>query len=144
MKALSIIILLALISCHPSKEERQSLSFSKKEFVTEPCSAEPCAKVRIGWEEAVGADAGTHINKTVLSHLLAYFRQDTAFADLETAAKDFVASYNRFKQDFPDSPGGGRLKLTQRKRMSRIVWSVSNLPNSILLEEHIQIPVSIF
>lgn len=115
MKAFSIIILLALISCHPSKEERQSLSFSKKEFVTEPCSAEPCAKVRIGWEEAVGADAGTHINKTVLSHLLAYFRQDTVFADLETAAKDFVASYNRFKQDFPDSPGGWTIEIDSEK-----------------------------
>lgn len=115
MRIFSLFFLLILISCHVSKEENQVLSFSKKQFVTTPCPTEPCARVEVDWMEASETEVGIKINEAVVSHLLAYFRQDTVFANLSSAADDFVSSFEKFNQDFPDSPGVWTIEIDSEK-----------------------------
>lgn len=115
MKQSWFIVFCILVGCSNPKGDSGELNFSTKELSTEKCIDEKCAKVEISWPEANSTEVGQKINVSILSHLMAYFRQDTVFSDLQSAAEDFVKSYEEFNKDFPDSPGEWTVEIDAEK-----------------------------
>jgi hypothetical protein len=101
--------------CGTSSKKIQDLTFSTKEFSIEGCVGEDCAKVNINWPIASESELGNKMNNAILGNLRSYFNEDTTYSDLESAAKDFVKSYEEFKKDFPDASGAWEIEITSEK-----------------------------
>ncbi|MBN3582729.1 DUF4163 domain-containing protein [Algoriphagus aestuarii] len=115
MRIASVLFLFFLLSCSSPSKEVQNLQFSDQEFSAESCVGEECASVKITWPKASETEIGTKINAVVLGRLMAYFRQDTVFGDMESAANDFVKSFEEFKKDFPEAPGAWTIEIEVEK-----------------------------
>tara|TARA_R110002020_G_scaffold60034_1_gene163092 strand:+ start:738 stop:1490 length:753 start_codon:yes stop_codon:yes gene_type:complete len=119
MKYLLIITVLLCVACSkPTKVEEQSLeemSFSTKTFTSERCVDDNCAKVELSWPVVENVPAASKINEKISEHMLAYFQQDKTYNNLDSAANDYLNSYEKFKSDFPDAPGGWSIEVNAEK-----------------------------
>lgn len=112
MNIRSIAVLLLFMGCSVPKESAvQNLTFSSQEILAKSCEEENCAKVEITFPEASPTEAGNKMNIALRSRLMAYFRPDTTYADLEAAAEDYIHGYNEFKADFPNAPGAWAVEI---------------------------------
>ncbi|RAI92273.1 DUF4163 domain-containing protein [Algoriphagus yeomjeoni] len=119
MKYLLIIFLFLGVACgRPTQDEEQiveDISFSTKTFTSERCSDDNCAKVELSWPIAENVPAASTINEEIEHQLLAYFQQDKTYDNLDSAAKDYLTSYENFINDFPDAPGGWSIEVKAEK-----------------------------
>ncbi|WP_439488712.1 DUF4163 domain-containing protein [Algoriphagus sp.] len=119
MKYLVVIAALLCFACDKSEtaEEQivEELSFSTKTFSSERCVDDNCAKVELSWPVAENVPAASIINEEIDSQLLVYFQQDKTYTNLDSAAKDFLDSFEEFKTDFPDAPGGWSIEVKAEK-----------------------------
>lgn len=115
MRLSPFLLILLVWGCTASTNRTQELTFSTKEFSMESCVDEDCAKVNINWPIASESEIGNKVNSAILSNLKTYFRQDTVFTDLQSAAEDYVKSYVEFKKDFPDASGEWEIEINAEK-----------------------------
>lgn len=119
MKYLLILAVFLCIACSkPTKIEEQiveEISFRTKSFTSERCVDENCAKVELSWPVAENGTAASKINEEIGDQLLAYFQQDKTYDNLDSAANDYLDSYEEFKADFPDAPGGWAIEVNAEK-----------------------------
>ncbi|SFU15155.1 protein of unknown function [Algoriphagus locisalis] len=119
MKYLLIISVFLCVACSkPAEVEEQiaeDISFSTKTFTSERCIDDNCAKVELSWPIAENVPAASTINEEIGRQLLAYFQQDKTYDNLDSAANDYLDSYEEFKIDFPDAPGGWAIEVKVEK-----------------------------
>lgn len=119
MKYLVIIIAFLCLACSkPTKVEEQNveqLDFRTKTFTSERCIDDNCAKVEMTWPVAENGAAASSINEEVSQQLLAYFQQDKTYNNLDSAAKEYLDSYEEFKSDFPEAPGSWAIEVNVEK-----------------------------
>ncbi|WP_339877231.1 DUF4163 domain-containing protein [uncultured Algoriphagus sp.] len=119
MKYLVIIVAFLCVACSkPTKVEEQiveQLDFRTKTFTSERCIDDNCAKVELTWPIAENGAAASSINEEIGRQLLAYFQQDKTYDNLDSAANDYLNSYEEFKSDFPDAPGSWAIEVNVEK-----------------------------
>src|SRR5690606_26282401 len=116
MKYLIAIAAVLFFACgEKTVKTEEKLSFRKKTFTSERCVDDNCAKVELSWPVAENASAASTINKEIGLQLLAYFQQDKTYSNLDSAANDYLNSYEEFKLDFPDAPGGWSIEVNVEK-----------------------------
>ncbi|MEN2281368.1 DUF4163 domain-containing protein [Algoriphagus sp. SE2] len=115
MRLKSFLLVFLLLACSSPENKNRELPLSSEELSVQGCVEESCAEVKITWPLVSEDKVGGKINQVILTNLTAYFRQDSVFADLQSAAEDFVNSYVDFKNDFPDASGDWNVELTVEK-----------------------------
>lgn len=115
MKYLVFIVTVLFFACNNSEQRETQLTFSKKTFSSERCIDDNCAKVEVSWPVAENVPAASLINEEIELQLLAYFQQDKTYINLDSAANDYLNSYEEFKSDFPDAPGGWSIEVNVEK-----------------------------
>ncbi len=111
MNYLIIIFSLLFFSCGNATQSEEQLAFTTKTFSSERCVDESCAKVEISWPVAENSDAAAPLNEAIMEQLLVYFHQDKDFVNLDSAAKDYLDSFEEYKTEFPDAPGEWMVEL---------------------------------
>lgn len=111
MKYLIVIAALLCFACSKSEKIEEQIGFSTKTFTSERCVDDNCAKVELSWPFAENVPAASTINEEIGRQLLAYFQQDKTYDNLDSAANDYLNSYEEFKADFPDAPGGWAIEV---------------------------------
>ncbi|WP_339702236.1 DUF3298 and DUF4163 domain-containing protein [Algoriphagus aquimarinus] len=106
MKYLVFIVTVLFFACSNSEQSETQLTFIKKTFSAERCIDDNCAKMEVSYPVAENAPAAVQINEGIMGQLLVYFNSEEGFDNLDSAANDFMDSYEEFKTDFPDAPGG--------------------------------------
>jgi len=115
MKIQHFILVLLVWGCSTSSNNTQKLTFARTEISVESCVDEDCAKVNLGWPVASESEIGKKVNSAVNKSLMAYFRKDTVFADIQSAAEDYIKSYQDFKKEFPDAVGAWEIEINSEK-----------------------------
>jgi hypothetical protein len=115
MKYLVVLAALLFVACGESKQIEEQLTFSTKTFSSEKCVDDSCAEVKLTWPVAENVPAASLINEEIELQLLAYFQQDKTYVNLDSAANDYLNSYEEFKSDFPDAPGGWSIEINVEK-----------------------------
>ncbi len=119
MKYLVVIAVFLCVACSkPTQVKEQiveELSFNTKTFTSERCVDDNCAKVELSWPVAENVSEASLINEEIRLQLLAYFQQDKTYVNLDSAANDYLNSYENFKSDFPDAPGGWSIEVKVEK-----------------------------
>jgi len=115
MKYLLLLTTVLFFACNNSEQRETQLTFSKKTFSSERCIDDNCAKVEVSWPVAENVPAASLINEEIELQLLAYFQQDKTYINLDSAANDYLNSYEEFKSDFPDAPGGWSIEVNVEK-----------------------------
>lgn len=106
MKFLVFIVTVLFLACSNSEQSETQLTFIKKTLSAERCIDDNCAKVEASYPVAENAPAAVQINEGIMGQLLVYFNSEEGFDNLDSAANDFMDSYEEFKTDFPEAPGG--------------------------------------
>ncbi|SFB16617.1 DUF3298 and DUF4163 domain-containing protein [Algoriphagus aquimarinus] len=115
MKYIVILASILCFACSKSEQIEAQLSFSTKTFTSERCVDDNCAEVKVSWPVAENVPAASLINEEIGLQLLAYFQQDKTYDNLDSAANDYLNSYEEFKSDFPDAPGGWSIEVNVEK-----------------------------
>lgn len=115
MKYLLVLATLFSFACSKPEKIEESLTFSTKTFSSERCVDDNCATVEASWPVAENILADSLINEEIENQLLVYFHQDKDFDNLDSAARDFLDSFEDFRKDFPDAPGGWSIELNVEK-----------------------------
>ena len=115
MKYLIVIAALLFAGCAEPKQIEEQLSFSTKTFSSQRCVDDNCAEVKLSWPVAENVPAASLINEEIRLRLLTYFQQDKTYVNLDSAANDYLDSYENFKADFPDAPGGWSIEVNVEK-----------------------------
>lgn len=115
MRLMPFLLVLLILACSTPESRNKELTFFMEELSVQGCVDESCAKVNISWPVASDLKIGKKINHVILTNLTAYFRQDTVFADLQSASEDYVNSYVDFKKDFPDASGAWNVEINVEK-----------------------------
>jgi len=108
---LLLVLAVIIFSCSKPEQHEEQLTFSTKTISSERCIDDQCGKVEISYPVAANAETVDEINEAIMGQLLVYFHQDKEFANLDSAANDFLDSYEKFKTEFPDSPGEWTVEL---------------------------------
>lgn len=112
MKYQLFVVLSALLfSCSKSTQREEKVTFNTKKISSERCIANNCGKVEISYPVAADAESADLINTEIMRQLLVYFHQDKELDNLDSAANDFLDSYEEFKTEFPDAPGEWTVEL---------------------------------
>ncbi|WP_192348324.1 DUF4163 domain-containing protein [Algoriphagus sp. Y33] len=111
MKYIVVIAVVLCFACSKSETREGKLSLSTKTFSSERCVDSDCAKVEASWPVVENISADSILNKKIENQLLVYFHQDKKFDNLDSAANDFLDSYEKFKIDFPGAPGEWKVEL---------------------------------
>lgn len=110
MRYLIVFCLMATLSCAQRSQttsgEKVELSFGLDSLVKEVCAGDNCASMRLVWPVASGADAADQINLAVSEQVAFLVQTGETVAPLDSLVKDYFASFESFKADFPDAPGG--------------------------------------
>ncbi|PZX49388.1 DUF3298 and DUF4163 domain-containing protein [Algoriphagus chordae] len=112
MKYLFFIVTLLLFSCGQQIAETEAkLSFSTKTFSSKRCIDDNCAKVEVSYPVAENSPAADPINEDLMEQMLLYFNNEKGLDNLDSAASNFLDSYEEFKNDFPEAPGEWSIEL---------------------------------
>lgn len=115
MKYLIVIAALLFAGCGEPKQMGEQLRFSTETFSSQRCVDDNCAEVKLSWQVAENVPAASLINEEIRLRLLTYFQQDKTYVNLDSAANDYLDSYEHFKADFPDAPGGWSIEVNVKK-----------------------------
>lgn len=110
---LQLFLLLAVLifSCSKPEQREELVSFSTKKVSSQRCIDNACGKVEISYPLAADAESADLINEEIMRQLLVYFHPDKELDNLDSAANDFLDSYEEFKTEFPDAPGEWTVEL---------------------------------
>lgn len=112
MKYLVGVVVLLFVACGgKTTESVASLGFVTKTFSTERCIDGSCGKVEVSYPVAENASIAAQVNESIMGQILLYFNHEKEFDKLDSAANDFLDSYEEFKTDFPEAPGEWSLAL---------------------------------
>lgn len=116
MKYLVILSAVILFACSSKSEQKEAeLNFISKAFSSERCVDDNCAKVEVNYLVAENTKAATQINEDIVEQMLSYFNMEKSFANLDSAANDYLNSFEDFIKEFPDAPGGWSIELNVEK-----------------------------
>lgn len=116
MKYLTILVAVLFFACsEKTTEENTNLSFSRKTFSSERCVDGNCAKVEASWPVAENTEAASSINEQIELQLLNYFQQDKNYDNLDSAANDYLTSFENYMKGFPEATGGWAIELNVKK-----------------------------
>lgn len=105
MKYLVVIVALLFFACGNTEQIEAQLSYNLKTFSSERCIDDACAKVEVSYPIAEGSSAAAQINENIMRQMLLYFNQEEGFENLDSAANDFLDSYEEFITEFPEASG---------------------------------------
>lgn len=112
MKYLTVIAVLVFFSCGGNKDQTQAgLSFSTKTFSSKRCIDDNCGKVEVNYPVAENTSAAHPINENIQRQILVYFNNEKDYDNLDSAANDYLDSYEEFLTDFPEAPGGWSIQV---------------------------------
>jgi len=112
MKYLVIVTTLVFFACGGKTSQTETqLSFTTKTFSSKRCIDDNCGKVEVSYPVAENTPAAIQINESIQAQMLLYFNNEKDFDNLDSAANDYLDSYEEFLTDFPEAPGGWSVEL---------------------------------
>lgn len=111
MKNTLLLVALLCMACSASGQYEEQLSFTKANFSDERCVNGNCATVVATWPVAENTSAASKINEDIRLQLLGYINQEEIFTSMDSAARTYLDSFEDFKKDFPEAPGGWSIDL---------------------------------
>jgi hypothetical protein len=116
MKWIIFVLMVLASACRevPTSEklEEQQIIFGLDSLVQETCHGETCARLRLIWPVAKGDSSAVKINEAIQSQLLGFLQVgEDPWTSLDSAANDFLRSFEEFKKEFPESGGSWEIEV---------------------------------